>query len=170
MNAANFRGYALGVNVTEYQGRQMLTHTGGLPGYLSQVTMIPELRLGVAVLTNQESGSAFQSITFRALDSYLGLPAHDYAAIYAKMDEAARRGQDTGISRYRRELEAQNRDKIAVFIDGHFGVFRTFKVMLLVGVVVRERAMMGGVRLELFAGDVEVGLETFHAVARAERW
>ena len=85
---ANFRGYALGVNVTEYQGRKMLTHTGGLPGYLSQVTMIPELELGVAVLTNQESGSAFQSITLRVLDSYLGLPAHDYPAIFARMDQA----------------------------------------------------------------------------------
>ena len=83
---ANFRGYALGINVTEYQGRKMLTHTGGLPGYVSQVTMIPELGLGVAVLTNQESGSAFQSITFRALDSYLGVPAHDYPAIFARMD------------------------------------------------------------------------------------
>ena len=87
--AANFRGYALGTNVTEYEGRKMLTHTGGLPGYVSQVTMIPELRLGVAVLTNQESGSAFQSITLRALDSYLGVPAHDYPAIFAKMDQAA---------------------------------------------------------------------------------
>jgi len=87
--SANFRGYALGVNVTEYQGRKMLTHTGGLPGYVSQVTMIPELRLGVAVLTNQESGSAFQSITLRALDAYLGVPAHDYPAIFSKMDEAA---------------------------------------------------------------------------------
>jgi CubicO group peptidase (beta-lactamase class C family) len=87
--AANFRGYALGVNVTEYQGRKMLTHTGGLPGYVSQVTMIPELRLGVAVLTNQESGSAFQSITSRVLDAYLGVPPHDYPAIYAKLDRAA---------------------------------------------------------------------------------
>jgi CubicO group peptidase (beta-lactamase class C family) len=87
--SANFRGYALGVNVTEYQGRKMLTHTGGLPGYVSQVTMIPELRLGVAVLTNQESGSAFQSITLRALDAYLGVPAHDYPAILSKMDDAA---------------------------------------------------------------------------------
>ena len=87
--AANFRGYALGVNVTEYQGRKMLTHTGGLPGYVSQVTMIPELKLGVAVLTNQESGSAFQSITLRVLDAYLGVAAHDYPAIFAKLDEAA---------------------------------------------------------------------------------
>ena len=90
--SANFRGYALGVNVTEYQGRKVLTHTGGLPGYVSQVTMIPELRLGIAVLTNQESGSAFQSITARAIDSYLGLPAHDYPSIFAKMEQAALAG------------------------------------------------------------------------------
>jgi len=87
--SANFRGYALGVNVTEYQGHKMLTHTGGLPGYVSQVTMIPEQKLGVAVLTNQESGEAFQSITLRTLDTYLGLPAHDYPAVYQKMNEAA---------------------------------------------------------------------------------
>ena len=86
---ANFRGYALGINVTEYQGREMLVHTGGLPGYVSQVTMIPELRLGIAVLTNQESGSAFQSITLRALDSYLGVPAHDYPSILARIDQAS---------------------------------------------------------------------------------
>jgi CubicO group peptidase (beta-lactamase class C family) len=86
---ANFRGYALGTNVTEYRGRKMLTHTGGLPGYVSQVTMIPELRLGIAVLTNQESGSAFQSITLRALDAWLGVPAHDYPSILSKMDQAA---------------------------------------------------------------------------------
>lgn len=86
---ANFRGYALGVNVTEYQGRKLLTHTGGLPGYVSQVTMLPELRLGIAVLTNQESGAAFQSITARVIDGYLGLPPHDYPAILAKMEQAA---------------------------------------------------------------------------------
>ncbi len=86
---ANFRGYALGVNVTEYQGRKILTHTGGLPGYVSQVTMLPELRLGIAVLTNQESSAAFQSITSRVIDGYLGLPPHDYPAIFAKLEQAA---------------------------------------------------------------------------------
>ena len=87
--SANFRGYALGVNVTEYQGRKVLTHTGGLPGYVSQVTMLPDLRLGIAVLTNQESGAAFQSITARVIDSYLRIPPHDYPAILAEMEQAA---------------------------------------------------------------------------------
>ena len=54
---ANFRGYALGLDVNDYRGHKMLTHTGGLPGYVSKVMMIPELELGIAVLTNQESGA-----------------------------------------------------------------------------------------------------------------
>ncbi|HEX2778080.1 MAG TPA: serine hydrolase [Gemmatimonadaceae bacterium] len=86
---SNFSGYALGFWVAEYQGRKELTHTGGLPGYVSQVTMIPELRLGVAVLTNQESGGAFRSITLRVLDAYSGVAPHDYPAIYARMEAAA---------------------------------------------------------------------------------
>ena len=64
-------------------------------------------------------------------------------AYKSKTDEAERRGQDTGITRYRRKLEVQNRDKVAVFIGEHFGVFRSFEVMLLVGVRVREREIMG---------------------------
>lgn len=61
----------------------------------------------------------------------------------AKTDEAKRRGQETGISRYRRELEAANNDRIAVFIGDRFGIFRTFELMLLLGATVREREAEG---------------------------
>jgi CubicO group peptidase (beta-lactamase class C family) len=80
----NFAGYALGLNVTDYRGRMMVSHTGGLPGYVSKVTMLPELRLGVVVLTNQESGAAFNAITYHVLDHYLGVPPVDYLGIYAR--------------------------------------------------------------------------------------
>jgi hypothetical protein len=44
--------------------------------------MLPELRLGVVVLTNQESGLAFNSIAYRVLDHYLGVRPPDYVGIY----------------------------------------------------------------------------------------
>lgn len=66
-----------------------------------------------------------------------------YRSYKSKTDEAERLGQDTGIARYRRELEARNRDKVAVFIDGHFGIFRSFEFAVLGGVMVRERAALG---------------------------
>ena len=77
-------GYALGLETRDYRGRLLLTHTGGLPGYLSRVAMIPELRLGVVVLTNQESGAAFNAIAYRVLDHYLGVKAPDYVGAYAR--------------------------------------------------------------------------------------
>lgn len=83
---ANFNGYALGVGVRDYRGHKLLQHTGGLPGYVSKVMMIPDLRMGVAVLTNQESGAAFGAITLRAADYYLDVKSADYIGIFAKLE------------------------------------------------------------------------------------
>jgi CubicO group peptidase (beta-lactamase class C family) len=68
---SGFRGYALGLEARDYRGHKILTHTGGLPGYVSKVTTVPDLGLGVAVLTNQESGEAFNAITFDVLDAFM---------------------------------------------------------------------------------------------------
>ncbi|HUR93533.1 MAG TPA: serine hydrolase [Gemmatimonadales bacterium] len=81
----NINGYALGLETKDYRGKLLLTHTGGLPGYLSRVAMLPELRVGVVVLTNQESGYAFNSIAYRVLDHYLGVKAPDYVGLYGEL-------------------------------------------------------------------------------------
>jgi hypothetical protein len=87
-----FNGYALGFRVSDYRGRKLVSHTGGLPGYVSKVALIPDLRLGVSVLTNQESGAAFEAITYHVLDHYLGTPPHDWLDAYRQvMDRAAGR-------------------------------------------------------------------------------
>jgi CubicO group peptidase (beta-lactamase class C family) len=78
----NFAGYALGVATRDYRGHKSLEHTGGLPGYVSKVAMVPDQRLGVVVLTNQESGAAFNAIVYRVLDHYLGAKAPDYIGVY----------------------------------------------------------------------------------------
>jgi hypothetical protein len=83
----NFHGYALGFDVRDYRGHKVLMHTGGLPGFVSRVAMIPDLGVGVAVLTNQESGAAFDSIAFRILDHYLGAPAFDWIDGYKRAVE-----------------------------------------------------------------------------------
>ncbi len=81
----NFQGYALGLNIHDYRGKKIVTHTGGLPGYLSKVTLLPELNLGITVLTNQESGGAFSSLTWHIVDYYLDAPATDWVDAYLKV-------------------------------------------------------------------------------------
>jgi CubicO group peptidase (beta-lactamase class C family) len=83
----DFRFYAPGFNVQDYRGKKLVTHTGGLPGYVSRVAMIPSEKIGVTVLTNQESGAAFNAITYYLLDYYLKAPVHDWLAAYKTVAE-----------------------------------------------------------------------------------
>jgi hypothetical protein len=66
-----------------------------------------------------------------------------FRAYKSKSDEAERRGQELGITRYRRQLEMRNRDKLVVFIGEHYGIFRSYEVFLLLGIAVRLRETDG---------------------------
>ncbi len=57
--------------------------------------------------------------------------------------EAERRGEELGLTRYRRQLEARSFGKQIVFCGGHFGIFRDWEVLLLLGIAVRERVILG---------------------------
>jgi CubicO group peptidase (beta-lactamase class C family) len=81
----NFLGYGHGWVLADYRGRRLVYHTGGWPGMVSRLTLVPELKLGIVVLTNQEVGAAFQAVTWRALDAFLGAPETDWIAAYAEV-------------------------------------------------------------------------------------
>ena len=73
----NFNSYGLGWFVSDVKGYKQVSHTGGMPGMVTQVTLIPDLDLGIIVLTNQQSGAAFTAITNQIKDSYLGITGTD---------------------------------------------------------------------------------------------
>ena len=84
----HFSGYSLGWFVSDVKGGyKQVTHTGGLLGTVTQFTMIPELELGIVVLTNQMVGSAFSSITNTIKDSYLGYENRNWVEKYGKKNE-----------------------------------------------------------------------------------
>lgn len=73
----HFAAYGLGWFLADVKGYKQASHTGGLAGIVTQVTLIPELKLGIIVLTNQQSGAAFTAITNTIKDSYLGITGTD---------------------------------------------------------------------------------------------
>ncbi|OGX91657.1 serine hydrolase [Hymenobacter coccineus] len=76
----HFGAYGLGWFLRDARGYKEVSHTGGLPGMVTQVVLVPEQHLGIIVLTNQESGAAFLAVNNFIEDQYLGLPAHDPVA------------------------------------------------------------------------------------------
>jgi len=80
----HFSAYGLGWFLNDLKGYQQVTHTGGLAGMVTQVTLLPELQLGIIVFTNQQSGGAFSAITNTIKNSYLGIPSTDLVKIYSE--------------------------------------------------------------------------------------
>ena len=77
--ATHFRGYALGWTVSDYHGHFRVGHTGGYSGMLSAVTLIPDQRLGVVILTNGLKGIYTPLINY-TIDAFLGQPTKDWSA------------------------------------------------------------------------------------------
>lgn len=87
----SFSAYGLGWFLRDYQGRKIVTHSGGLTGMVSLTLLVPEERLGILILTNQEETGAFQSIGNHILDFYFDLPPTDWTAAYAASAAKTRR-------------------------------------------------------------------------------
>lgn len=48
----NFYTYGLGWFIYDYNGKKIAEHDGGMPGYISKVTLIPEQKISVIILNN----------------------------------------------------------------------------------------------------------------------
>ncbi len=95
----NFNGYALGLRISDYRGKKVVNHTGGLTGYVSRVFMVPELELGIAVLTNQESDDAYNSLIYAVVDQALGAPPTDWMAAYLKVAARSQASTDEALKK-----------------------------------------------------------------------
>src|SRR5207342_3119795 len=80
----NFLGYGEGWQLSDYRGNKLVWHTGGWPGMVSRLTLVPDRKVGVIVLTSQEVGAAFNAVTMQALDDMLDAPKTDWLGAYAK--------------------------------------------------------------------------------------
>lgn len=117
-----FAGYGEGWSLSDYRGQRLVWHTGGWPGMVSRVTLVPELKLGVVVLTNQESGAAFNAVTYRVLDAYMGHEKKDWVAAYAA---AVKKSEGHADDSWKQHLAARDKNsKPSLPLSGYAGTFR----------------------------------------------
>ncbi len=60
-------GYGLGIEVGAWRGHRLLSHTGEVGGFVASNLVLPDDRVAVAVLTNEEASSAASSISHNVL-------------------------------------------------------------------------------------------------------
>lgn len=97
----NFYGYGESWFLSDYRGHRLAWHTGGWPGFVSRLTLVPDQHLGVVVLTNAQSGAAFNAITYRVLDAYLHPDEKtDWVAVYDKLVKKGKAHADDSWARH----------------------------------------------------------------------
>lgn len=93
----HYNGYGLGWALGEFKGHMRVSHTGGYDGMITAVTLIPDEKLGVVVLTNGVK-SPIMAATYYALDRFLDKDnTKDWSADYLQRTNSYA-AQDTRIT------------------------------------------------------------------------
>ncbi len=89
-----FLNYGMGWIVQDYRGKKLVMHGGAIDGFRAHLTLVPEARLGIGLLSNLDGGLANLAISNSLVDLLLGLPTRDWSRHYLKLfDESEREAQ-----------------------------------------------------------------------------
>lgn len=131
---AHFAGYGLGFELGDSKGNFKVSHTGGLPGMLSIITMYPDMNLGIVILTNTENGGGglFTAVSQTISDSYLGLDDFGWTdKMVGWMNEGRNHSDDVTTEVWKKVTAAKNtkiknENFIGVYQDNWFGKVEVF--------------------------------------------
>ena len=86
------QSYGLGLFVTSYQGRKFVHHGGGIDGFISLLSFMPQEQIGVMVLTNLSPNQLPTIVSYQIYDRLLGLEPVDWNARFLEM---RRKGEES---------------------------------------------------------------------------
>jgi CubicO group peptidase (beta-lactamase class C family) len=120
---SHFRAYGLGWVLQDMNGKIIISHTGGLPGMLSKVVLVPDLNLGIVVLTNSAPGGyCYYSLPAMILDSYLNIEKKDWIRMLAELAES-RGNESDSVTAAVWKVVNENRSSIVKLSD-YTGIYK----------------------------------------------
>ena len=121
-NGTNFRTYGLGWRIFEYYGERIIEHSGGMPGYISKVTLVPGKNLGFVILTNNMNALT-TVLRYKILNLFLDRDNRkDWAKEFLEMKKKGEKFKQN-----RREARAKSRIKKtgpSLKLEGYTGLFQ----------------------------------------------
>lgn len=120
---SHFSGYGLGWFLSDFNGHYKVEHSGLIAGMSSEITLIPELELGIVVLNNSEAADLLTGfMSFVLLDEYLKLETGVNWLEMAKGIQQRRREMGDSDSEKVWEAVEKNKD-VKVNYDNYVGIY-----------------------------------------------
>jgi len=130
----HFSGYGLGWFLSDFNGFLKVEHSGLIPGMSSEVTLIPELELGIVVLNNSEGASFLNVIGLILLEDYLKLETGmNWLEMGKGMQQQRKQMGDPDAEKVWAEVErnkdvnVKNDNYIGIYEDDWFGKVEVFE-------------------------------------------
>ncbi len=83
----HFNTYGMGWFMSDYYGKKVYEHSGGANGFVTITCFIPEINMGVTVLTNTDANNLFDALKQQIIDLYLNAPYRNYSDLYLKRNK-----------------------------------------------------------------------------------
>jgi len=105
LNRTNFSAYGLGWRLADVHGYLEVSHTGSLDGFRSNLVLIPELELGVVLLSNGSNSTARKAVVNQVVRSFMPVEQLDWIQLY--LDEIEERRQQQSAAELAQEPAEQ---------------------------------------------------------------
>ncbi len=86
----HFRTYAMGWRVNEYNGYKIIEHSGGMPGFISEVALIPEKDMAIIILNNGFDVYGYTALLYSMMDIAIDQYTNDWVEYYLDRQEKAK--------------------------------------------------------------------------------
>ena len=121
----HFGGYGLGWGLMDYHGNLVVSHGGGYDGMYSRVVMVPDIELGVVILTNTMQGISYP-LAMHIVNQYLQKDTRDWSKEFLERARS-RNGhkEDVEERRKARKLNTStsiaSKDLVGTYYDPMYG-------------------------------------------------
>lgn len=98
---SNFHLYGLGWFMIDRYGIKTIYHDGGADGFVTTTCFVPQLGLGIVVLTNSDANSFYSALRIQILDAYMNLPYSNHSERIYKAVSANTKIENAEINKLR---------------------------------------------------------------------
>jgi len=95
----DMRGYGMGWFLSLQDGKKLVEHDGGMPGFLSKVSLLPADKFGFVVLNNANDGVLNEAIKAALLAAHAGGDADAVIDRFAKIGERVQARADAAVQK-----------------------------------------------------------------------
>nr|AGC72651.1 beta-lactamase [uncultured bacterium A1Q1_fos_565] len=123
---SHFLLHGLGLMLQDYRGKLVAWNTGGIDGFSCTLALIPDEKLGLAVLTNVPFTGLPEAVVFSLLDHYLGSTGTDWNQARLALSKNSRARQAAAVqaqlgTQTSQKLELSAKQLVGTYVSALLG-------------------------------------------------